>query len=143
MALAYINIGSNLGNKRELILSALNKISNRFGICCISKFIESEPWGFESDNRFLNLGVSFKIQVDPEELLFELQSIEKSLCNASHRDIHGNYIDREIDIDVMAIDDMIYHSPVLTIPHPHLFERDFFMIPLLELNPFWKMAINV
>lgn len=139
MALAYINIGSNLGNKKELISLALEKISARFGICCLSKFIESEPWGFESDNRFLNLGVSFFTNLEPEELLSELLGIEQSICKASHRNKEGGYVDREIDIDIMAIDEIKYQSIRLTLPHPHLYERDFFLIPLLELNPNWEM----
>ena len=134
MAIAYINLGSNLGNRREFIQRALEKISSRFGVCCISNYIESEPWGFESGNRFLNLGVSFKTEMLPEELLSALQSIEKSVSCSSHRDSVGNYIDREIDIDIMAIDDLSYNSERLKVPHPHLHDRDFFLIPFKELQ---------
>lgn len=134
MAIAYINLGSNLGNRGEFIQRALEKISSRFGVCCISNYIESEPWGFESDNRFLNLGVSFKTEMLPEELLLALQSIEKSVSSSSHRDSEGNYIDREIDIDIMAIDDLSYNSERLKVPHPHLHDRDFFLIPFKELQ---------
>lgn len=134
MAIAYINLGSNLGNRREIIQRALDKISGSLGVCCISNYIESEPWGFESDNRFLNLGVSFKTELDPEDLLLELQSIEKSISGASHRDAEGNYIDREIDIDIMAIDELWYKSERLIVPHPHLYDRDFFLIPFKELK---------
>ena len=138
MAIAYVNIGSNLGNSRELIGKALEKISDEFGICCLSSFIESEPWGFESVHRFLNLGVSFISTIDPEKLLSLLQKIEKSICSDSHRDKDGNYVDREIDIDIMAIGSLKYSSPRLCVPHPHLLERDFFLIPLMELNPDWE-----
>lgn len=137
MPLAYINIGSNLGNRKALIESALEKISESFGCCCISSYIESEPWGFESDNRFLNLGVSFVTSLHPEELFSRLQAIEKSICSDSHRDSEGNYSDRKIDIDIMAIDDITYVSSRLHIPHRNLLQRDFFTIPLLELNPGW------
>ena len=134
MALVYANIGSNIGDRKLLITTALEKISEQFGICCISQFIESEPWGFESGNRFLNLGVSFKSLLHPEEVLNKLQEIEKSICEASHRDANGGYIDRKIDIDIMAIDDLQYKSDRLSIPHPHLCEREFFLIPLKELK---------
>ncbi|MCH5236515.1 MAG: 2-amino-4-hydroxy-6-hydroxymethyldihydropteridine diphosphokinase [Muribaculaceae bacterium] len=139
MALVAVNIGSNLGNRKELILTALDKISLKFGICCLSSFIESDPWGFESDNRFLNLGVSFKTDQNPEDLLTALQEIEKSICKNKHRDEHGNYIDREIDIDIMAIDNIKYESERLVVPHPHLMERDFFLLPLRELMPHWPL----
>lgn len=131
----YVNIGSNLGNRNELIQQAIDRISDNFGFCCLSSFIESEPWGFESANRFLNLGVSFKSELDPETILRKLLEIEKSISSCSHRNKFGDYIDRKIDIDIMAIDDMAYQSDNLVIPHPHLFKRDFFMIPLSELNP--------
>lgn len=134
MSLAYVNIGSNLGNRRELINQALDKLYEEYGILCVSSFIESDPWGFESVNRFLNLGVSFKTDHHPEELLRHLQSIEKSISNLNHRDKMGNYIDREIDIDIMAIDEIVYKSDVLTVPHQHLSDREFFLKPYQELR---------
>ena len=142
MPIVYANIGSNLGNRKELILSAIDKIYERFGICCISSFIESDPWGFESENRFLNLGVSFKSSAEPEFILDELQFIEKGICSDSHRDEKGNYSDRKIDIDIMAIDDLKYQSQRLTLPHHHLLSRDFFLIPLQELNPELYLILN-
>ena len=142
MSIVYVNLGSNLGDRKRIIDTALEKISEKFGICCISEFIESEPWGYESENRFLNLGVSFATTLLPEQVLSELQVIEKSICSNSHRDSEGRYIDREIDVDIMAIDDIVYKSNRLQIPHPHLYERDFFIKPLLELNPFWKCNIK-
>lgn len=138
MAIAYINLGSNLGDRLNNVTEAIERISETFGVCCISSIIESEPWGFESENRFLNLGVSFQTSLSPEELLCSLQGIEKDLSNVEHRDCSGNYKDREIDIDIMAIDEMTYESECLKIPHPHLLERDFFLVPLKELNPFWR-----
>ena len=130
----YANIGSNLGNSKQLIEAALEKISESFGICCRSSYIESDPWGYESDHRFLNLGVSFCSSLHPEQILDKLQTIEKSICEDSHRDKDGNYVDRQIDIDIMAIDDLHYSSSRLQIPHKHLEQRDFFLIPLKELK---------
>lgn len=138
MPIIYVNIGSNLGNKKALIQKAIEKIENIFGYCCISEFVESEPWGFESTNSFLNIGVAFKSNLHPESVLELLQNIEKSISATSHRDALGNYADREIDIDIMAIDDLTYRSDKLNIPHEHLLERDFFMIPLKQLSPGWK-----
>lgn len=133
--IVYANIGSNIGNRNELIQKALERISEKFGICCVSSYIESDPWGFESENRFLNLGVSFISELEPEKILAELQAIEKSISDCSHRDREGRYKDRYIDIDIMTIDEIHYQSQRLTLPHPHLFERNFFLIPLRELNP--------
>lgn len=138
MAIVYLNIGSNLGDKLSLIKRAIDEIGNIFGYYCISEFVESEPWGFDSTNSFLNVGVCFKSFLEPEEVLDRLQKIERSISEVNHRDSEGNYADREIDIDIMAIDEIIYDSPRLRLPHPHLLERDFFIKPLKELNPGWK-----
>ncbi|MCH5235870.1 MAG: 2-amino-4-hydroxy-6-hydroxymethyldihydropteridine diphosphokinase [Muribaculaceae bacterium] len=138
MPVVYVNIGSNIGDRETLIKKAIDEISNQFGCCCISGLVESEPWGFDSTNTFLNIGLSFKSDLAPEDILDILQGIEKSISLVSHRDKDGNYADREIDIDIMAIDEIKYDSDRLHIPHPHLLERDFFLSPLKELAPFWQ-----
>ena len=138
MPVVYVNIGSNLGDKRKLIEKALKGIGEEFGFYCVSGFVESEPWGFNSAKSFLNIGAAFYSDNHPEAILEKLQFIEKSINPASHRDKEGRYIDREIDIDIMAIDEMIYDSERLHIPHPHLLERDFFLKPLKELAPLWR-----
>lgn len=134
MAVVYANIGSNLGNRKELIEKAIDCIGDRFGYYCLSGFVESDPWGFNSTNRFLNIGVAFKSGLHPEKILKELQKIEQEISTEPHRDLNGHYKDREIDIDIMAIDNLKYSSETLVLPHPHLIERDFFLIPLNELK---------
>ena len=134
MAVVYANIGSNLGNKRALIEKAIDRIGDIFGFYCISEFVESEPWGFDSTNSFLNVGVAFLSSLDPELILDKLQQIEKEISKVPHRDAFGHYCDREIDIDIMAIDKLKYDSPRLRLPHPHLNEREFFLIPLDQLK---------
>ena len=138
MSVIYVNIGSNLGDKRALIQSALDKIGKIFGNYRKSGFVESEPWGYVSTNRFLNIGVAFESDLNPEEILDQLQEIEKNISSVSHRDSEGNYSDREIDIDIMAIDEDVYKSERLCVPHPHLLKREFFINPLKELAPNWK-----
>lgn len=142
MSVVYINIGSNLGDRLSLIYKAIDKIGEFFRYYCMSEFVESEPWGFDSTNSFLNVGVSFKSDKCPEEILDILQEIEKNISEISHRDSSGNYADREIDIDIMAIDEIRYESERLYIPHRHLLERDFFIHPLKQLNPDWEYPEN-
>lgn len=136
----YLNIGSNLGDRRENLHRAIAALSGSTGGCMVSHIIESEPWGFESSNRFLNVGVAFDSALSPHEVLRWAQAIERRLGSASHRDEHGNYADRLVDIDIMAIDDdngqpVTINTPSLQVPHKHLQERDFFLIPLRELRP--------
>lgn len=135
MAIVYVNIGSNLGNRAAHISRAIDLISESFGIYCKSEMVESEPWGFESTNSFFNIGVSFKSELPPERILDILQGIEREVSEVAHRDENGGYKDREVDIDIMAIDDMRYESERLILPHRHLYSRDFFLKPLRELLP--------
>ena len=135
MAIVYVNIGSNLGHRESLISQAIDLISDNFGFYCVSRIVESEPWGFDSTNIFMNIGVAFKSELHPEIILDKLQSIEKKISSVSHRDNQGNYKDREIDIDIMEIEGVNYQSERLCVPHPHLHERDFFQIPLRDLKP--------
>ena len=138
----YLNIGSNMGERRDNLYRAVAYLAAGTSGCAVSSIIESEPWGFESDNGFLNLGVSLASDMEPQQMLDRIHDIERKLGSASHRDEHGNYIDRLVDIDIMAIDDLVIDTPTLQVPHPHLPERDFFLIPLQQLAPDWHHPVT-
>ncbi len=128
-----------MGNREALIEQAVAHIE----FLCKSNaakapIIESEPWGFDSQHTFLNLGISIETNIDPLSLITLLLDIEKSISSASHRDENGNYIDRLIDIDLIAVDDLVIDTPLLQLPHPRMHLRDFVLIPMLHLNPSWK-----
>lgn len=136
----YINIGTNLGNRRLNLSRAVAAVERRFGYFEISKVVESEPWGFDSTNMFLNVAMMFESDEEPIEVLHELQKIEKGISPESHRNADGSYKDRLIDIDIMAIEnpemnpsEVKVDLPELKVPHPHLFDRPFFINPLKEL----------
>lgn len=139
MPTVYLNIGSNKGHRTALIERAVALISEVLpdAALCRSSFIETEAWGFESKNRFLNLGLSlgFSCNVNAEELLKVFQRIEKSISPDSHRNADGTYRDRCVDIDIIAIDTMNIELPNLRVPHPRAGLRDFVLIPLRELAP--------
>lgn len=134
----YLNLGSNLGNRLLHITRAMKAIGEEFGPYGTSHKVESDPWGFDSTNRFVNVGLTIDSELDPEEVLLRLHDIEKSISSRGHRRHDGTYNDREIDIDIMATDGPPYDSPTLHIPHPHLGRRDFFLKPLSELAPEWR-----
>lgn len=138
MAFVLINIGSNLGDRRLNLSRAMRAVGKEFGPFEISHVVESDPWGFDSTNSFLNLGMMFRSDLAPEEILRRLQTIERSISPASHRQPDGTYADRVIDIDIVAIDDEMIDSEILKVPHPHLEERPFFLEPLAELAPSWQ-----
>lgn len=138
MSTVYLNIGSNIGDRHAQIEQAVALIHKAYPEAMIrrSHFIESEAWGYESPNTFLNLGIALDMesQPDPWQLLSTLQHIEKSISQMSHRRADGSYCDRAIDIDIIAIDDLEILSPSLQIPHPRASQRPFVTIPLKELG---------
>ncbi len=130
----YINIGSNLGNRLMNLTRAVSAIEKRFGWFELSHHIESEPWGFNSKNKFLNVGMAFISELHPLEVLHILQEVEATINPSSHRNADGSYKDRVIDIDIMAVDGVEMSTTELTLPHPHLEERPFFLEPYNELK---------
>lgn len=138
MAIVFVNIGSNLGDRRLNLSRAMRAIGEEFGDFEISHVVESEPWGFDSTHSFLNLGMMFSSDLPPVEILHRLQAIERSISPEPHRNPDGSYADRIIDIDIVAIDRMILAEEELTLPHPRLPERRFFLEPLAELAPGWQ-----
>jgi 2-amino-4-hydroxy-6-hydroxymethyldihydropteridine diphosphokinase len=139
----YLNIGSNMGDRRDNLYRAVVALAAcTGGDCAVSPIVESEPWGFESDNRFMNLGVCLQSTMSPWQMLERIHEIERELGSASHRDAQGGYVDRLVDIDIVAIDDLVIDSPSLQVPHRHLPERDFFLIPMQHLAPEWRHPVT-
>lgn len=131
-----------MGDRRDNLYRAVVALSLSSGGCAVSSIVESEPWGFESEHRFLNVGVSLCSEMSPQQMLDHIHDIERSLGSQSHRDSEGHYIDRLVDIDIMAIDDLVIDTPTLKVPHPHLPDRDFFLLPMQELNPVWRHPVT-
>lgn len=137
MPTLYLNIGSNKGHRHALIERAVALISEVYPDAVVRKssYVETEPWGFESFNRFLNIGLAldFSYDINADGILKDLQRIEKCISPDSHRNPDGTYRDRCIDIDIIAIDTIKINLPYLQIPHPRAHQRDFVMKPLREL----------
>ena len=129
----YINIGTNLGNRRLNLSRAVSAVEKRFGYFEISKVVESEPWGFDSTNLFLNVAMMFESDEEPMDVLHALQEIERKISPEAHRNPDGSYRDRLIDIDIMAIENVDVDLNELKVTHPPLDDRPFFINPLKEL----------
>lgn len=130
----YLGLGSNLGDCRKNLERAIRLIDDRVGhVVRQSSFIETEPWGFESLNRFVNAVVRCETTKTPREVLVLTQQIERDL-GRKKKSVKGQYADRTIDIDILLYDDLTVNEPDLTIPHPLMHERDFVMIPLREIK---------
>lgn len=137
----FLNIGSNLGNRRMNLSRAVAAIEKEFGYFELSHVVESHPWGYDSPNPFLNVGMMILSDLPPHEILNKLRSIEQSISPLAHRNADGSYADRLIDIDIIAIDGLVIDTPELQIPHPRMAERRFVLEPLAELAPFWRHPI--
>lgn len=138
----YLNIGSNIGERRDNLYRAVVALTAGTGGSVTSRVVESDPWGFDSENRFMNIGLWLASDLSPHEMLKRIHEIEHRLGSGSHRDENGGYIDRLVDIDIMAIDDMVIDSPSLVVPHQHLADRDFFLRPMMELAPNWQHPVT-
>lgn len=134
MADIYLSLGSNLGDRHTLLLSAIEALIERVGrLVASSSFIETEPWGFQSPHRFMNAVVFMQTELSPRQLLAVTQDIEKQLGRTAKSE-GGVYHDRPIDIDILLYGDLHINQPDLIIPHPRMYQRDFVMRPLNEIR---------
>ena len=141
-------LGSNRGDKLSLIEQASEMVSDlSSGECILSSLYESEPWGFNADEWFLNRAVLIDIGLNPEELLEKVLAIEEKLGRVrgeeekqkleENKNEKGEreYSSREIDIDIIFYGDLVQASEKLTIPHPRMHLRRFVLEPVAQIAP--------
>lgn len=140
MKLAHINIGTNLGDRAEIISRAVGLLGERVGrVCAVSTPVESAPWGYESPNLYLNVGVNVATEFDAGSIVGRLQEIERAIDpSGSHRDASGGYADRLVDLDLICLDDEVVDTPEAIVPHPRMHLRPFVLVPLAEILPQWR-----
>lgn len=129
---AYIALGSNLGRKRDNIARAIQLIAALPGVKIIksSSLYETEPWGKTDQDNFLNQVIAVETSLHPAELLRELQNIEIKMG----RQRKEKWGPRIIDLDILLYGNEVMDDPHLTIPHPHLRQRLFVLVPLAEIG---------
>lgn len=129
---AVLSLGSNIGNRLNYITQAKNAIQLKAGeIETFSNIYETEPWGVENQENYLNQVIIINTVYHPLPLLSILQKIEKDLGRV--REIHFGA--RTIDIDILYYGDQIIKSQYLEIPHPFIQKRRFILVPLSEILP--------
>ncbi|MDL2283347.1 2-amino-4-hydroxy-6-hydroxymethyldihydropteridine diphosphokinase [Odoribacter sp. OttesenSCG-928-G04] len=134
MSSVTLILGSNSVYKKEIFQTALNRLGQSVGeITTLSALYETEPWGLESDELFLNQVVILKTSLSPETCLSICLSIEDELGRVRIPGVR--YSSRTIDIDILFYDQQVIHTETLTIPHPRISERNFVLAPLNELLP--------
>ena len=133
--IVFLGLGTNLGSKEDNLSRAIEEIQRRIGpVKAQSAFVKTSPWGFESDNAFLNAVVAVDTNLEPFALLDTTQEIER-LMGRKHKSVDGEYHDRVIDIDILVYGDSYINTPRLTVPHPLLSKRLFVLEPLAEIAP--------
>ena len=129
----YLGLGSNIGNRKRNMRDAIQYLESIVGtLVRQSDLFETEPWGFDSPNLFINMCVCMETPLSPRQLLEATQSIEKKMGRTLKSEA-GEYADRIIDIDILIYDDLKINDGDLIIPHPLMHERDFVMIPLRQI----------
>ncbi len=143
----YLSLGSNMGDRRENIENAISmlNIELKTPYSAVSSFIETEPWGFESDQKFINAVVMYELDLkdgynaEAEGLMIleKCKDIERRMGRTGDPvyDEKGEriYTSRLIDIDILLLGDDKIDCEELTVPHKLMYERDFVMVPLNEI----------
>ena len=133
--MVYLGLGTNLGDKEQNLRMSVKKIEERIGnVVSLSAFYATAPWGFSSENSFLNAAVCVETTLLPLQVLEETQRIEREL-GRTEKSVNGLYADRLIDIDLLLYDDRVMDAEGLILPPPLMTERRFVMEPLSEIAP--------
>lgn len=131
MAIVYLGLGSNLGDRHQNLKRALGLLSSRVKIDRLSSLYETEPVGYKEQPLFLNVVCSISTSLSPQQLLRLIKGIEHQLGRKSG----FPNAPRPVDIDILFYDAEVIRTKNLIIPHPRLAERAFVLVPLAEISP--------
>lgn len=138
---SFVLLGTNMGDRESLLQDAITMMGESCGeIVARSKIYETEPWGFEAENNFLNQVVMIETELKPHDLLKELLSIEAVLGRQRQEGIVG-YQSRPMDLDILYYDDFVVDDSDLILPHPRLHRRRFTLLPLCDIAPDFKHPV--
>ncbi len=132
-SIAFVALGSNLGDRAENLNRALESISSFAKILNTSSFFDNPAIDIETADDFLNAVIKIETALDPQALLLELQNIEKAID--PEREKRGRKISRILDLDLLLYGDCFSRDAAISLPHPRMFQRDFVLKPLLEIEP--------
>ena len=133
-SIAYISLGSNMGDKKKYLEDAIVKIAEANFVDVIKEadIIDTKPWGYEAQDDFLNTVIGVETILTPQELMKELLRIEKELDRV--RELRWG--PRTIDLDIILFDDIISNDEFVIIPHPMMHLREFVLEPLNQIAPY-------
>ena len=130
---AYISIGSNLNDRIRNCKIAIDQITQFAKITLCSSFYETESWGYQDENLYINSVIKIETGLDAHQLLNNLKIIEKKIGRLK-KTRNNIYESRVIDLDILFFDNLILSSSDLTIPHIHIYDRNYVLIPLNEID---------
>lgn len=125
----YLSLGSNMGNRLELLQQAVARIETLGRVVAVSPVYETAAWGMEDQPHFLNIAICLNTTLAPMLLLQSLQEIEKNL----HRTRLVHWGPRTIDIDILLYNTDVIETPTLIVPHPRMQDRRFVLVPLADI----------
>lgn len=140
----YLHLGSNQGNKIQMLELAIQAIETKIGKIVIqSSIYETEPWGLKEQENFLNMA----LKVESNKDVLEVLNITKSIEAEIGREKTVQWGPRNIDIDILYCDDLVLDTAHLKIPHPQLYNRNFVLIPMIEIagefiDPVKKLSMD-
>ncbi len=127
----YLSLGTNMGDRAANLKQAVTSLTPQMTVKKKSEVYETPPWGYTEQDEFLNQVVMATTYLEPEPLLKHLKRLEVALG----REATFRYGPRLIDIDILFYDDLVLETPLLTIPHPHVYDRGFVLVPLMDIAP--------
>jgi 2-amino-4-hydroxy-6-hydroxymethyldihydropteridine diphosphokinase len=135
LAEAFIALGGNVGDVRATFDQAIAIMCDSGGvrITARSSDYRTPPWGVTDQPPFINAVIAVSTALGPHALLTRAQACERALGRDRAKERHWG--PRPIDLDILAYDDLVLSDATLTLPHPHLFERAFVLVPLAEIAP--------
>ena len=133
MKKVFLGIGTNLNNRESNLKEAVAMIEKHIGkVVASSSVYETEPWGFQTEEEFLNMVVKVETNLNPYGLIGRILMIESMLGRIRSE---KQYTSRVIDIDILFYDDLVINEANLKIPHPLMHKRQFVLVPLCEIEP--------
>ena len=135
--LTAVGLGANLGNRLGSLREAARRLEAAGTILARSDVFETAPWGVTDQPRFLNACLTLETDLSPEDLLRFLKGVERDMGRRERR----RWGEREIDLDILLMEDRVIETPELRVPHAHLPDRDFVLVPLRQVLPGWRHPV--
>ena len=137
MHTCYLSIGSNLGNRILNCQQVIKELQPFVTLLTQSSFYETEPWGYQDKNYYINAVIHVETSLDPYTLLSKIKLIEENM-GRSQKNPKFLYEARIIDVDILFFDNLIIDVDSLIIPHPKMCNRNYVLMPFFEINPYFQ-----